>query len=29
LYRKDNIGIFECQTCGLQDIHESVARRVQ
>lgn len=28
LYRKDNIGLYECQTCGLQEIEESTARRV-
>jgi Zn ribbon nucleic-acid-binding protein len=27
LYRKNNIGTFECQTCGIQDIDEAVARR--
>jgi hypothetical protein len=29
LYRKDNLGKYECQTCGLLDIEESAARRVQ
>jgi Zn ribbon nucleic-acid-binding protein len=28
LYRKDNIGLFECQTCGLTGIEESTARRL-
>jgi hypothetical protein len=28
LYRKDNIGAYECQTCGLQNIEEQVARRL-
>jgi Zn ribbon nucleic-acid-binding protein len=27
LYRKNNIGAFECQTCGMRDIDEAVARR--
>src|SRR5271168_4203853 len=27
LYRKNNIGKFECQTCGLSDIDELAARR--
>ncbi len=27
LYRRNNTGPFECQTCGLQDIDEAVARR--
>ena len=27
LYRRKNVGSFECQTCGLQDIDEAVARR--
>jgi hypothetical protein len=27
LYRKDNIGSFECLTCGLQAIDEVAARR--
>ena len=29
LYRKGNIGDYECQTCGLQSIEESSARRLQ
>lgn len=29
LYRQNNIGNYECMTCGLQDITESTARRVQ
>ena len=29
LYRENNLGNFECQTCGLQGIEESLARRVQ
>lgn len=29
LYRRDNIGDYECQTCGLQSIEESSARRLQ
>jgi len=29
LYRKNNIGNFECLTCELRDIPEEVARRVQ
>jgi Zn ribbon nucleic-acid-binding protein len=28
LYRKNNIGTFECMTCGLTEIEESTARRV-
>lgn len=28
LYRKNNIGDYECLTCGMQDIEESTARRV-
>lgn len=28
LYRKDNIGAYECLTCGLPDIDENVARRM-
>lgn len=28
LYRKDNIGAYECMTCGLWDIDEAGARRV-
>jgi Zn ribbon nucleic-acid-binding protein len=27
LYRKNNIGAYECQTCGLSSIAESAARR--
>jgi hypothetical protein len=29
LYRQNNIGPYECQTCGLGKIEESLARRVQ
>jgi|SRR6516162_26571 hypothetical protein len=29
LYRRDNTGNYECQTCGLQEITEGLARRVQ
>lgn len=29
LYRKDNQGDYECETCGLNDISETVARRIQ
>ena len=29
LYRKDNLGDYECLTCGMQGIEESTARRVQ
>lgn len=29
VYRKDNLGDFECLTCGLLDIEEGAARRVQ
>lgn len=29
LYRQNNAGMFECQSCGLADIEEHVARRVQ
>jgi hypothetical protein len=28
LYRQNNIGNYECMTCGLLDIPEDVARRV-
>jgi Zn ribbon nucleic-acid-binding protein len=28
LYRKNNVGSFECLTCGLQDIDEATARRL-
>lgn len=28
LYRKDNIGSYECLTCGLLEIEESTARRL-
>jgi hypothetical protein len=28
LYRKDNIGLYECVTCGLAGIEESIARRL-
>jgi hypothetical protein len=29
LYRRNNTGAYECCTCGLQDIDEVSARRVQ
>lgn len=29
LYRKNNIGTYECLTCGLRGIEERLARRVQ
>jgi uncharacterized protein (DUF983 family) len=29
LYRKNNQGNYECETCGLTGIPEEVARRVQ
>jgi len=29
LYRKNNVGRYECITCGLRDISEEIARRVQ
>ena len=29
LNRRNNTGNYECMTCGLQDIEESTARRVQ
>jgi hypothetical protein len=29
LYRENNIGAYGCQSCGLQDIEERTARRVQ
>jgi hypothetical protein len=29
LYRRNNIGDYECQTCGLREIEEFVARRTQ
>lgn len=28
LYRENNVGTFECQTCGLESIDEATARRV-
>jgi hypothetical protein len=28
LYRKNNLSNYECQTCGLRDITEDIARRV-
>jgi hypothetical protein len=28
LYRKDNMGAYECQTCGQTEIEESLARRL-
>jgi Zn ribbon nucleic-acid-binding protein len=27
LYRKNDMGNYECQTCGLQEIAEAIARR--
>lgn len=29
LYRKNNVGNYECQTCGVQGISEEAARRIQ
>jgi predicted RNA-binding Zn-ribbon protein involved in translation (DUF1610 family) len=29
LYRRNNTGVYECETCGLQNIDEVTARRVQ
>ena len=29
LYRSNNLGNYECQTCGLQEIPEELARTVQ
>jgi hypothetical protein len=29
LYRENNIGDYECQSCGLQGIEEQIARRLQ
>lgn len=29
LYRKNNQGSYECTTCGMEDIAEAIARRVQ
>jgi Zn ribbon nucleic-acid-binding protein len=29
LYRENNIGAYECQTCGLENIEEQIARRLQ
>jgi hypothetical protein len=29
LYRKNNLGDYECETCGLREIAESTARQVQ
>ena len=29
LYRKNNQGNYECESCGLKNISEEVARRVQ
>ena len=29
MYRRNNVGAYECQTCGLQDIAEVKARRIQ
>jgi Zn ribbon nucleic-acid-binding protein len=28
LYRENNLGNYECQSCGLQDIEEEIARRL-
>ena len=28
LYRKNNIGVYECETCGLKGIEEHIARRL-
>ena len=29
LYRPNNVGNYECQTCGLEEISEALARRTQ
>ena len=29
LYRRSGTGDYECETCGLQDIPEAIARRMQ
>ena len=29
LYRRNNIGLYECLSCGLKEIEECTARRVQ
>jgi hypothetical protein len=29
LYRKNNVGTYECQTCQLREIDDTVARRIQ
>jgi hypothetical protein len=29
LYRKNNVGLYQCDTCGLEEISEAVARRMQ
>jgi hypothetical protein len=29
LYRQNNIGAYDCETCGLQGIEECTARRLQ
>lgn len=29
LYRRDTLNDFQCETCGLQNIEETVARRTQ
>jgi len=29
LYRENNFGDYECQTCGLENIEEQIARRLQ
>jgi Zn ribbon nucleic-acid-binding protein len=29
LYRENNRGEYECETCGLQNIEEQIARRLQ
>jgi Zn ribbon nucleic-acid-binding protein len=28
LYRQNNVGAYECMTCGLQEIEEATARRL-
>lgn len=28
LYRRNNVGLYECLTCGMQEIDEATARRV-
>ena len=29
LFRENNIGVYECETCGLRGIEEHIARRLQ